>query len=147
MPDVHPWDEHAPEAVHVWNTLGYRFADSANGVLTVEWDAPNAYAFPNGGRMIIHGGMVSTLLDTAMGHACLAHLAGDEMFLTADLHVEFYRAATPGLLRAVGEVVHQTRRAMFCGASLYDGDGTLLAAARCTQIVRPRPAGVERGRA
>ena len=95
------------------------------------------YAFPNGGRMIIHGGMVSTLLDTAMGHACLASLGGDEMFLTADLHVDFYRAATPGLLRAVGEVVHQSRRAMFCGASLYDADGD---AARVGPLHADRPA-------
>ena len=62
------------------------------------------------------------------------------MFLTADLHVEFYRSALPGLLRAVGEVVHQSRRAMFCAASLYDAEGTLLASARCTQIIRPTAA-------
>ncbi len=140
MSDAHPWDEHAPEAVHVWNTLGYRFAGNANGQVTVEWDAANDYAFPNGGRMILHGGMVSTLLDTAMGHACLARLAEGETFLTADLHVEFYRSATPGLLRAVGEVVHRSRRAMFCAASLYDTDDTLLASARCTQILRPTAA-------
>ena len=31
---------------------------------------------------------------------------------------------------------HQSRRAMFCEASLYDAEGVLLALARCTQIVR-----------
>ena len=79
---------------------------------------------------------ISTLLDTAMGHACLARLAPGETFLTADLHVDFYRAATPGSLRAEAEVRHQSRRAMFCEASLYDAEGLLLAAGRCTQIVR-----------
>ena len=102
MTQPHPWDAGAPDGVHIWNTLGYRFAEGAEDRVTLEWDAVPAYAFPNGGRTIVHGGMVATLLDTAMGHACLARLGPDESFLTADLHVDFYRAATPGTLRAEG---------------------------------------------
>jgi uncharacterized protein (TIGR00369 family) len=134
--DAHPWDVDAPEGAHIWSTLGYRFAEGDDGAIAVEWDAPPDYAFPNAGRMIVHGGMVATLLDTAMGHACLAALESGQTFLTADLKVEFYRAAVPGPLRAVGEVLHQSRRICFCAASLYDIDGMLLASARCTQIVR-----------
>lgn len=136
MSEPHPWDAHAQDAVHIWRTLGYRFAEGADNAITIEWDAPPAYAFPVDGRLIVHGGMVATLLDTAMGHACLARLDAGQTFLTADLHVEFYRAATPGTLRAVSEVVHQSRRAMFCAASLLDADGARLASARCTQIIR-----------
>jgi uncharacterized protein (TIGR00369 family) len=132
----HPWDAGAHDGVHIWNTLGYRFAEGAEDRITLEWDAVPAYAFPNGGRTIVHGGMVATLLDTAMGHVCLARLGPDETFLTADLHVDFYRAAAPGLLRAEAEVVYQSRRAVFCAASLYDAEHVLLASARCTQIVR-----------
>jgi uncharacterized protein (TIGR00369 family) len=132
----HPWDAGAPDRVHIWNTLGYRFAEGREGRITIEWDAGREYAFPNGGRTIVHGGMITTLLDSAMGHACLARLGPDETFLTADLHVDFYRAVTPGTLHAEGEVRHQSRRAMFCEASLYDAEGVLLASARCTQIVR-----------
>jgi uncharacterized protein (TIGR00369 family) len=132
----HPWDAGAPDGAHIWKTLGYRFAEATDDRITLEWDAGPEYAFPNGGRTIVHGGMVTTLLDTAMGHACLERLDSDETFLTADLHVDFYRAATPGTLRAVAEVVHESRRALFCAASLYDAEGVLLAAARCTQIVR-----------
>lgn len=136
MNEPHPWDASAPEGAHIWNTLGYRFGHDPEERIAIEWDAPAAYAFPNADRMIVHGGMVATLLDTAMGHACLARLDSDESFLTADLHVEFYRAATPGTLRAVGEVVHESKRALFCAASLYGEGGVLLASARCTQIVR-----------
>jgi acyl-CoA thioesterase len=132
----HPWDAGAPDGRHIWRTLGYRFTESDEGRITIEWNAPTDYTFPNAGRTIVHGGMVTTLLDTAMGHACLARLGPDESFLTADLHVDFYRAATPGTLRAEAEVRHQSRRAMFCEATLYDSEGVLLASARCTQIVR-----------
>ena len=104
--------------------------------ITLEWDAVPEYAFPNGGRTIVHGGMVATLLDTAMGHVCLARLGPDETFLTADLHVDFYRAAAPGSCAPKPRSVYQSRRAVFCAASLYDAERVLLASARCTQIVR-----------
>jgi uncharacterized protein (TIGR00369 family) len=60
----------------------------------------------------------------------------DEDFLTADLHVEFMRSAKPGTLRSEGRVVQRNRRVVFCAAELFDTEGTLLAASRCTQIVR-----------
>jgi uncharacterized protein (TIGR00369 family) len=84
----------------------------------------------------VHGGMVTTLLDTAMGGACWSVLEETESFLTADLHVEFLRATRPGVLRAEGLVVQRNRRVAFCSAELYDADGELLASARCTQIIR-----------
>lgn len=135
MSEAHLWDRLNPEVVHIWNTLGYRSAGAPEGRIALEWDATPEYSFPDGERAIVHGGMVATLLDTAMGYVCVTRL-DDGAFLTADLHVEFYRVAGPGLLRAEAEVVHQSRRAVFCAASLYDTEGTLLASARCTQIVR-----------
>jgi uncharacterized protein (TIGR00369 family) len=129
------WERLSPDVVHIWNTLGYRSAGSADGASALEWDAPDAYSFLHGEQRIVHGGMVATLLDTAMGYACVARLEAGAAFLTADLHVEFYRVTVPGTLRAEAKVVHESRRAMFCTASLFDTERTLLAAARCTQIL------------
>ena len=58
-------------------------------------------------------------------------------FLTADLHAEFLRPTRPGMLRAHGRVVHQTKRTVFCSAELHDAEGNHLASARCTQVVLP----------
>jgi uncharacterized protein (TIGR00369 family) len=132
----HAWDALATDGNHIWKTLGYRFVDGPEDRITIEWDAPSEYTFPNGGWTIVHGGMIATLLDTAMGHVCLANVGPDETFLTSNLQVEFYRAAQPGTLRAEAEVLHKSRRTVFCVASLYDADGGLLASARCTQIVK-----------
>jgi uncharacterized protein (TIGR00369 family) len=107
------------------------------GESVLEWDARPEYAFPAPSGPIVHGGLVATLLDTAMGGACWSTLEEGETFLTADLHVEFLRSSRPGTLRADGRVVHRTKRVVFCAAELYDADGELVAAARCTQIVRP----------
>ncbi len=131
----HPWDERAPGGQHIWRTLGYRRVEG-EGPAVIEWDASPEFTFPAGDRAIVHGGMVTAILDTAMGHACVAMLGPGETFLTADLSVEFYRSALPGLLRAEGRVVRRSRRAAFCAAELYDAERELLAAARCTQILR-----------
>jgi uncharacterized protein (TIGR00369 family) len=126
------WGDEAPPDPHIWNTLGYRSV----GVGVLEWDATPEYCFQDGrGGFIVHGGMVTTLLDTTMGGACWATLAEHESFLTADLRVEFLRSARPGTLRAEGRVVQRNRRVAFCSADLYQ-EGELIASSRCTQIIR-----------
>jgi uncharacterized protein (TIGR00369 family) len=130
------WGEDAPPAPHIWRTLGYRGVEQGEGRSVIEWEATPDYCFHAPSGPIVHGGMVTTLLDTAMGGACWSVLADDESFLTADLSVEFMRSARPGMLRAEGRVVQQNRRVAFCAAELYDAEGELLASARCTQIIR-----------
>ena len=136
MSKARAWEDERP-GPHVWRTLAYRRLEHDGDGAAIEWDAGEEYSFPDGsGGSIVHGGLVATLLDTAMGHACWNGLDDGKSFLTADLHVDFFRAARPGTLRAEGRVVHRTRRAVFCAADLLDADGTLLAGARCTQILR-----------
>jgi uncharacterized protein (TIGR00369 family) len=130
------WGDEAPPAPHIWRTLGYRGVEQRDGRSIIEWDASADYCFHSPSGPIVHGGMVATLLDTAMGGACWTLLEEDEDFLTADLRVEFLRAARPGTLRAEGTVIQRSRRVAFCSAELFDPEGTLLAAARCTQILR-----------
>jgi uncharacterized protein (TIGR00369 family) len=129
------WGSDLPSP-HIWLTLGYRSVEQGDGRSAVEWDASPDFCFPTPGGPVVHGGMVTTLLDTAMGGACWTVLADDESFLTADLRVEFMRSARPGTLRAEGAVVQRNRRVAFCAAELFDPAGALLAAARCTQIIR-----------
>jgi uncharacterized protein (TIGR00369 family) len=131
------WGDEAPPAPHIWRTLSYRGVEQGNGRAVIEWEATPDFCFHDGkGGFIVHGGMVTTLLDTAMGGACWSVLDDGESFLTADLHCEFVRSARPGTLRAEGRVVRRNRRVAFCAADLYDDGGELLASSRCTQIIR-----------
>jgi uncharacterized protein (TIGR00369 family) len=122
---------------HVWRTLGYHRVVWEPGRQVIEWKATEDYAFPAADDYIVHGGMVATLLDTAMGGACWTLLDHHEAFLTSNLSVEFIRSARPGLLRGDGRVVSRNKRAVFCAAELFDEEGRLLAASRCTQIILP----------
>ena len=135
--DIARWDDLRRSGPHIWHTLGYRRTALKPGSTTVEWDADIAYCFPSASGPIVHGGMVATLLDSAMGGACWTVLDTDQAFLTADLRVEFLRSCRPGTLRATGEVVRRTRRVVFCSAEITDTDGVVLAAGRCTQVVLP----------
>ncbi|HEX4725860.1 MAG TPA: PaaI family thioesterase [Pseudonocardiaceae bacterium] len=135
--DMARWDELRRAVPHIWHTLGYRRTELKPGSTTVEWDATADYCFPSASGPIVQGGMVTALLDAAMGGACWTVLDTDQAFLTADLRVEFLRSCRPGTLRAVGEIVRRTRRVVFCSAQLHDADGLVLAAARCTQVVLP----------
>jgi uncharacterized protein (TIGR00369 family) len=129
------WGNDLPSP-HIWLTLGYRSLEQGDGRAVIEWDATDEYCFQTPSGPIVHGGMVTTLLDTAMGGACWSVLGEDESFLTADLRVEFLRSSRPGTLRAAGSVVQRNRRVAFCAAELFDPDGSLLATSRCTQIIR-----------
>ena len=79
---------------------------------------------------------VATLGSRGASIPSVVLLREDETFLTADLHVEFFRPARPGPMRAEGRVVHRSKRMVFCAAELTDGDGAHLASARCTQVLR-----------
>jgi uncharacterized protein (TIGR00369 family) len=135
MPRLRGWDADLP-APHIWLTLGYRGIRQGDGEAVIEWEAKPDYCFHAPSGPIVHGGMVTTLLDTAMGGACWSLLDEGESFLTADLRVEFMTSSRPGTLRAEGRVVRRNRRVAFCSAELYDEAGVLLASSRCTQIIR-----------
>ena len=133
-------DREVREGPHLWSTLGYRRVSWGSGSTTIEWDATAEYGFPTRGGHVIQGGLVTALLDAAMGGACWSVLGGESAFLTADLRVEFLRSTRVGTVRATGTVVRRTRRVVFCEAQLFDAEGVLLAVSRCTQVVLPAEA-------
>jgi uncharacterized protein (TIGR00369 family) len=149
-------DEHVDEATdewigppgdgpHVWRTLGFRRRRGVPGQSSVEWEASADYAFPTSTGPVVQGGLVTAVLDSAMGGACWTVLEPQETFLTADLRVEFLRTTRPGKLVAHGTVVRRTRRVVFCAAELLDADGVVLAAGRCTQVILPKDGPAGRG--
>ena len=68
--DRERWEQREPEGPHIWRTLGYERAVWEPGRQVIEWKAGEEYAFPSNSGYIVHGGMVATILDSAMGGAC-----------------------------------------------------------------------------
>jgi len=90
----------------------------------------------------VHGGVVSTLLDSAMGCSVNTRLDALTACTTLDLHVNFVRPATiaAGRLRAIGRVLHMGSRTATAEGKLVDAAGRLYGHATTTLLLVPRPA-------
>lgn len=104
------------------------------GSVSVELDPEHRHYNPLG---TVHGGVLSTMLDTAA--ACSVHttLAAGEAYTSLDLSVKFLRPASvdSGRLRAVGKVLQRGRRTALAEAQLFDGKDRLVAHATSSCMI------------
>ena len=115
-------------------TLGMINFGGEVGAISVELDPEVRHYNPLG---VVHGGVISTLLDTAAGCAVHSTLAAGEGYTSLDLTVKFLRPVTTesGRLRAVGEVIQRGRRTALAQAQLFDGSGKLVAHATSSCMI------------
>ena len=115
-------------------TLGMVNFGGEEGSISVELVPERRHYNPLG---TVHGGVISTLLDTVA--ACSVHftLAPGEGYPSLDLTVKFLRPATEasGRLRAVGRVVSRGRRTALAEAQLVDEAGRLVAHATSSCMI------------
>ncbi|MCW2813726.1 MAG: aromatic compound degradation protein PaaI [Nocardioides sp.] len=115
-------------------TLGMENFGGEHGSIHVELVPQHAHYNPLG---TVHGGVISTLLDTAAGCSVHSTLAAGEGYTSLDLTVKFLRAVTveSGRLRAEGRVIHRGRRTALAEATLYDAAGRQVAHATSTCMI------------
>ena len=112
--------------------LQIRFRREEDGAITANWTPSSAW---EGFRGIVHGGIVSTVLDEAMSKAVAA--TGAEA-LTAEIRVRFRRHVDAGMPFSIrGWIVSRNKRLMKTEAVLTAGDGTEHAHAWATFLALP----------
>jgi uncharacterized protein (TIGR00369 family) len=91
-----------------------------------------AYEYLQNPRGLLHGGVLATAMDIAMGHL-LQHQYGPGA--TTNLQVQYHRAVSSGRLRCEARAVHQGGSLWFLESRVTAPDGTLVASGTCTMAI------------
>jgi uncharacterized protein (TIGR00369 family) len=122
---------HAPSRAWAW--LGLELVETGEGSAIVEMKATEDMANVSG---FVHGGMISTLADSAMGRSLRTLVPGVTRAMSFDLKLNFINAARIGeTLRATGHVIHAGRRTVVAECRVEGKDGRLVATASATFAV------------
>jgi uncharacterized protein (TIGR00369 family) len=88
--------------------LGFVLRAVGAGTATWEYTVDPAHFNPNG---VLHGGVLMSLLDTAMGHAVYEAIAEQGRFnVAAQFNVHFLEPIRAGVIRAHGTVIKIGKR-------------------------------------
>lgn len=118
-------------------SFGMEVDEASRGEVVLGWEAREEHLNLQG---LVHGGVVATLLDTAMGLAIRSVLDPGRRHVTIEMGVHYLRPAHPGRLRARGRVARIGREIAFADAEVIDAQERVLARATGTFSV-----GHERG--
>ncbi len=111
--------------------LGVRGEAAEDGHAHFEFAATRDHLNPAG---TVHGGVLATLLDTAMGLAARSRTGDGEVPATSQLTIAYLTAASEGPLTVTGRVRKHGEHVLLCEADV-DQDGRAVAHAVATFAV------------
>ncbi|MDH6222922.1 PaaI family thioesterase [Streptomyces pseudovenezuelae] len=116
---------------------------------TVQFTMPVRNFFTN--RLgLLAGGILSTVMDSALGCSILSAIPEDKDIVTLDLNVDFLRPVhgAPGLVTVDAEVVHFGRNRGLASCRVVDSKDRLCAVGKSSCLIRdkaPAPKGAAEG--
>ncbi len=124
--------EIAPAPVGTLLDIALVDVDEGRAVFTLD---PAEFQFNPIGS--VHGGVLATVCDSALGCAVQSTLPAGVAYTTLELHVNFVRPvlADTGTLHCTGRIVHVGRRTATAEARLEGPDGRLYAHATATCLI------------
>jgi uncharacterized protein (TIGR00369 family) len=124
----------------IMSTVGYTGVEAEEGRVVFTLTPAEFHYNPLGS---VHGGVISTLLDTAAACAVHTTLPAGVGYTSLDLSVRFLRPVSveSGPLRCEGTVVNRGRSTALAEARMIDGRGRLVAHATSTCMIFDVPRG------
>lgn len=114
--------------------LGIRMTAIGEGLATLELDPGELH---DNGLGMVHGGIVTAMIDAAAGCAVLSLLPPGRFGPSQDIRVSFVRPVVPGAgpVTTEGRVLNLSRRTALAEATIRDRAGRLLAHGTLTCVV------------
>lgn len=109
--------------------MGVRYLGMQNGAYTLELDL-EPWHMSRARRA--HGGVLFTLLDTALGRAVIEGLPAGRGCATVELKINYFRPVQGGTLRAAGRLLQLTRSLAYAEGEVTNAEGKALARASGT---------------
>lgn len=122
----------------IFSTIGVADLEAKDGWVGLDLDPQEFHYNPLGS---VHGGVISTLLDTAAACAVHTTLPAGVGYTSLDLSVKFVRPVTiaTGRVRCEGTVLNRGRRIALAESRLTDAAGKLLAHATSSCLIFDMP--------
>jgi len=105
------------------DTLGVYGRTAEDGTARLELEATEQHLNEAG---TVHGGVLATLVDTAMGQAVRSRTGEDDVPATSQLTVTYLRPGRPGPLEVTGRVSKQGEHLTVCEADVEQDGRTLV---------------------
>jgi uncharacterized protein (TIGR00369 family) len=112
--------------------LGVRDESARDGRAELRFTASETHLNPAG---TVHGGLLATLVDTAMGLAARSRIADDDVPATSQLTIAYLAPAHPGELRVRAEVRTAGDHLLLCEADIDQDKATIVHAVATFALV------------
>jgi uncharacterized protein (TIGR00369 family) len=115
--------------------LGFVLKEVGEGTVTWEYTVDRAHYNPNG---VLHGGVVMSLLDTAMGHVVSEVVVPQGRFnAAAQFNIHFLLPIRAGTIRAQATLLKIGKRTAVVEGRAFDETDAVLAIATATHVLLP----------
>jgi acyl-CoA thioesterase len=125
------------------DTFGMHAIDAADGLARIEIEVAPVH-MSRAAR--VHGGVLFTMLDTALGRAIISTLPEGRGCATVECKINYFRPVTGGRIVAEAHVVTKTKRTAYAEGSITDEENRLIARASGTFFLTETMTQAERER-
>lgn len=87
-------------------------------------------------NQVVHGGVISVLIDSVVGTAVRTILADHFNAMTAEMNINYFRPVSSGVIKAEGKIINKGRTLVVGVADILDEEGKLLATGRATYVLK-----------
>jgi uncharacterized protein (TIGR00369 family) len=126
----------------IHESLGIHVVEAADDRVVLEMEVTPAVHQPMG---LLHGGASAVIAESAASIGAYMSCKEDEFAVGTDLNISHLRARRDGTVRATAVPLRKGRSLHVWTVDIVDGDGKLVAVARCTLAIRRIPGSEERG--